>query len=118
MLAYRAILSRIYCLKPFLVTVKCLYTQNICFVFYITDMFQSLFLLVQLNLKTPLIYTKISFIKLMFNFLLVGGHVDQIPKISGCQAKLPAVIMFVEMHQQPCHPPWSSYKVNFVFWIL
>ena len=47
-------------------------------------MFQSLFLLVQLHLKKPLIYTKISFIKLMFNFLLVGGHVDQIPKISGC----------------------------------
>ena len=86
--------------------------------FYITDMFQSLFLLVQLHLKTPLIYTKISFIKLMFNFLLAGGHVDQIPKTSGCQAKLPAVIMFVEMHQQPCQPPWSSYKVNFVFWIL
>ena len=46
MLAYRAILSRIYCLKPFLVTVKCLYTQNICFVFYITDIFQPLFILV------------------------------------------------------------------------
>ena len=44
----------------------------------------------------------------MFNFLLAGGHVDQIPKISGCQAKLPAVIMFVEMHQQPCQPPWSK----------
>ena len=55
-------------------------------------MFQSLFLLVQLHLKKPLIYTKISFIKLMFNFLFAGGHVDQIPKISGCQAKLPAVI--------------------------
>ena len=51
MLAYRAILSRIYCLKPFLVTVKCLYTQNICFVFYITDMFQSLFILVPAKFK-------------------------------------------------------------------
>ena len=66
--------------------------------FYITDMFQSLFLLVQLHLKKPLIYTKISFIKLMFNFLLTGGHVDQIPKISGCQAKLPAVNSPVTRH--------------------
>ena len=54
----------------------------------------------------------------MFNFLLTGGHVDQITKISGCQAKHPAVITFVEMHQQPCYLPWSSYKVNFVFCIL
>ena len=80
-------------------------------------MFKSLFLFVPVTFKTPLIYTKISFNKL-FNFSLAGGHVDQIPKISGCQVKFPAVIIFAETHQQPCHPPWLGYKVNFVFSIF
>ena len=120
MLAYRAILSRIYRLKPFFSNCKMsLYSKYffLCFILPICFSLSSFYY--ELHSNTPLIYTKISFIKLMFiNFLLTGGHVDQITKILGCQAKLPAVITFVEMHQQPCHLSWSSYKVNFVFWIL
>ena len=38
------------------------------------------------------------------NFSLAGGHVDQVPKVSDGQAKFQAVITFVEMPQQLCHP--------------
>ena len=41
MLAHPAILAKIYHLKPILITVKCLCTQNICFVFYITVMWKK-----------------------------------------------------------------------------
>ena len=54
MLAYRAILSRIYRLKPFFSNCKMFLYSNIYFVFYITDMFQSLFLLVPATFKNTL----------------------------------------------------------------
>ena len=131
MLAHSAILSKIYHFQLMLITVKCLFTQNVCFVFYITDMFKSLSLfLYQLHIKTPLIYTKVGFNILMLAigftqtfrtgniFWLASGYVDQIPNILDSQAKFLAVIIFIKMPQQPCHPSRLSYKFNFVFWML
>ena len=54
MFAYRAILSRIYRLKLFFSNCKMSLYSDICFVFYITDMFQSLFLLVPATFKNTL----------------------------------------------------------------
>ena len=131
MLAHPAILSKIYYLKPILITVKCLCTQNICFVFYITNVFNSFSLfLYQSHLKTPSIYTKTSFNILTLvigftqafrtgnNFSLAGGHVEQIPKIFDVQAKFQVVITFAKMPQQPSRTLWLGHKFNFVFWIL
>ena len=46
------------------------------------------------------------------NFSLVRSHVDQVPKVTGCQAKFLVVITFIEMPKRPCRPPFLDGKHN------
>ena len=66
MLAHSAILSKMYHFQLMLITLKCLLLKMFVLCFILQILFKSLSLfLYQLHLKTPLIYTKISFNILM-----------------------------------------------------